>query len=198
MRIDIAADLFNQLRVGIALIGGFRFAALAGPEAGVLSRRSRPEEDHVFGAGPFGGAGRPAVNAGGHHGVEEHAIHGAIARGDSVPITGAPEFSFFAIRHGHLGIHYCERLHEIMLRGLRERNYPILALKVAAKVAHAFSVPRSQSCERLAFLRMLVLRQFKRDGSHRKTHARPNLDREAVRIIRQPYKISRRKLLKHC
>src|ERR1700685_1206332 len=39
-----------------------------------------------------------------------------------------------------------------------------------------------------AVLRMLVLRQFKRDRPHRETHAGPNLHRQPVGVIRQPYK----------
>ncbi len=84
MGIDITADLFDELRVGIGRIG---LASFAGPEARALGRFARPKENHVFAAGPLGGARRTAIDAGRCHGVEKHAIQGAIPSGNCVPVV---------------------------------------------------------------------------------------------------------------
>ena len=129
MRIDVAANIFDQLRVRIALVDLVRLAALARTESRPFRRFPRAKEDDVFAPRPLGWTGGPAIYARRHHRVEEHAVHGTIARGDGVPVIGAPEFSFFAIGHDDLGIYHCERLHKTILRGWGFENYPNLAVK---------------------------------------------------------------------
>ena len=62
-----------------------RLAALAGPEAGPLRVGGRQMEPHVLGLRQARRAGRPAVDAGGPHRVEERAVGIAIARDDGRP-----------------------------------------------------------------------------------------------------------------
>src|SRR6185437_3217637 len=73
-RLDHAAGLGDHRRLLGARRGRVGTAALARAEAGALRRLAALIKSNVFAIGPARAARRPAINAGGAHGIEESAV----------------------------------------------------------------------------------------------------------------------------
>src|ERR1017187_10769168 len=65
MRVDIAADLLHQIRIGIRSGRRIRLATFARTKACAPCRLPGSKKDHVLSKRPSGGTGRLAVDSGG-------------------------------------------------------------------------------------------------------------------------------------
>src|SRR5262245_61967711 len=84
---DILAGALDQLDLWLVRAGLAWVAALAWPEAGLLGRLGYAEEDHLVAPRSPRGAGRPAVDPGRAHCIDELPIRAGVPGLHSLPIA---------------------------------------------------------------------------------------------------------------
>src|SRR5262245_31531075 len=100
-----------------------RLASFACAESTLLRLVDGFEERDAIAARPPARTGRPAVDAGRVHGIDEHAVRPAVAAHHGLPAGGVVEV-FGGLKRGHV-------LHGRSLAPRRDRGYPEIAIKLS-------------------------------------------------------------------